>query len=322
MNEAAPQGGEPAAPRRTGARDPQLSSWFESTARQRLAGLLDGGSFSEILGPEQRELSPHLRQFGLPPAFDDGMIVGRGRLAGRTVLVAAQEGRFLGGAVGEVHGAKLVGLLRAVRSMAADARALLILFDTGGVRLQEANAGEVAIAEIMHAMLQARAAGAAILGLIGGRAGCFGGGGLIAACCSGLIVSEQGRIGVTGPEVIESNQGVEEFDAADRALVWRTVGGKHRRLIGGADAFAEDHAESFRSAAIALLERPCRFDLEVTVAEHARLRERLARLGDADDAWAIWARLGVADPTRVPDMPAPEFLELVARLQDERRDAR
>jgi biotin-independent malonate decarboxylase gamma subunit len=33
-------------------------------------------------------------------------------------------------------------------------------------------------------------------------------------------------------EVIETNRSVEEFDSRDRALVWRTMGGKHRRLIG------------------------------------------------------------------------------------------
>ena len=45
------------------------------------------------------------------------------------------------------HGAKLIGLLRAAREIASVP--VLILFDTGGVRLQEANAGELAIAEIM-----------------------------------------------------------------------------------------------------------------------------------------------------------------------------
>ncbi len=144
----------------------------------------------------------------------------------------------MGGAVGEVHGAKLVGLLRA--ALAAKPAAVLILFDTGGVRLQEANAGELAIAEIMRAVLDARAAGVPVLGLVGGRAGCYGGGGIISACCSGLVVSEQGRISVSGPEVIETNKGVEEFDSKDRALVWRTMGGKHRRLLGVADAFADD----------------------------------------------------------------------------------
>jgi hypothetical protein len=58
--------------------------------------------------------------------------------------------------------------------------------------------------------------------------------------CSALAASERGRIGVSGPEVIETNRGVEEFDAKDRALVWRTMGGKNRRIGGGADAFADD----------------------------------------------------------------------------------
>ena len=137
---------------------------------------------------------------------------------------------------------------------------MLILFDTGGVRLQEANAGELAIAEIMRAVIEARAAGVKVIGLIGGRAGCYGGGGLIAGCCSALAVSEQGRIAVSGPEVIETNRGVEEFDSRDRALVWRTMGGKHRRLIGGADAFADDTVRGFprRRAGAARLGRRLR----------------------------------------------------------------
>lgn len=288
-------------------------SWYEQGARARIEALLDRQSFHEFLGPEQRAISPHLQQFDLPPAFDDGMIVGSGRLEGRAVLIAAQEGRFMGGAIGEVHGAKLVGLLRAAASISSS---VLIAFDTGGVRLQEANAGEVAVAEIMHALLTARAAGVAVIGLVGGRAGCFGGGGLIAACCSGLIVSEQGRVGVTGPEVIESNKGVEEFDASDRALVWRTFGGKHRRLIGSADLFVEDNAESFRQATRRLLEQPPAFDLSSTDTEHTRLARRLARCGDTRDALQVWTRLGVPDPSRVPEMSASDFIALVSGLSE------
>src|SRR6266702_7392635 len=228
--------------------DRETTSWYEASARQRIQLLLDAGSFQEFIGPEHRETSPHLQVFDLPEQFDDGMIVGRGRIAEAPLFLAAQEGRFMGGAFGEVHGAKLTGLLRAVRDIKSIP--LLILFDTGGVRLQEANAGELAIAEIMRALIEARAAGVRVVGLIGGRAGCYGGGGLIAGCCSALAVSEQGRISVSGPDVIETNRGVEEFDSKDRALVWRTMGGKHRRLIGGADAFVDDEALAFRQAAI------------------------------------------------------------------------
>ncbi len=186
-------------------------SWYEASARQRIDALVDAGSFREFIGPELRERSPHLSIFDLPEQFDDGIVVGGGRVDGSPVLVAAQEGRFMGGAFGEVHGAKLTGLLRAARRLQQD---VLILFDTGGVRLQEANAGELAIAEIMRAVIEARRAGVNVIGLIGGRAGCYGGGSLIAGTCSRLIVSEQGRISVSGPEVIETNRGIEEFDFA------------------------------------------------------------------------------------------------------------
>ena len=296
------------------------ASWFEASARQRIDGLLDAGSFAEFIRPEQRQTSPHLPLFDLPQQFDDGMIVGRGRLEGQPVLVAAQEGRFMGGAFGEVHGAKLLGLLRAASERPAIP--LLILFDTGGVRLQEANAGELAIAEIMRVIVQARLKGATIIGLIGGRAGCYGGGGLIAGCCSALAVSEQGRISVSGPEVIETNRGVEEFDAKDRALIWRTMGGKHRRLIGGADMFVDDTAASFRAAALELVKHAKPLTLSTLQAEQQRLEQRLLQFGQCADATDIWQALGIADPKRIPDMPFAAFDPLVRSLKGGDHDAR
>lgn len=294
-------------------------SWYEASARQRVAALADAGSFVEFIGPEQREMSPHLAVFGLPEQFDDGMIIGGAKLDGRDVLVAAQEGRFMGGAFGEVHGAKLTGLLRAARTLKRD---VLILFDTGGVRLQEANAGELAIAEIMRALVEARLTGCKVLGLIGGRAGCYGGGGLIAGCCSRLIVSEQGRISVSGPEVIETNRGVEEFDSRDRALVWRTMGGKHRYLIGGADILADDDAAAFRDAAIAALRATSGFDLAVLTAEQQRLEYRLERFGKMRDAIDIWNDLGIANAASLPDLTSDDFLQQAQGKREAADDAR
>jgi malonate decarboxylase beta subunit len=282
--------------------------------------LLDHGSFQEFIGPEQRESSPHLPVFDLPRQFDDGIVVGRGRLAGAPVFVAAQEGRFMGGAFGEVHGAKLTGLLRAARDIKSVP--LLILFDTGGVRLQEANAGELAIAEIMRAVMEARMAGVKVIGLIGGRAGCYGGGGLIAGCCSALAVSEQGRIAVSGPEVIETNRGVEEFDSRDRALVWRTMGGKHRRLLGGAEAFVDDTIDSFRNTALQLIGAVPGFGPDVLKAEQARLENRLQRFGACADALDIWRAEGVAEAETVPAMTFREFTDLANQMGDARHDAR
>jgi malonate decarboxylase beta subunit len=285
--------------------------------------LLDAGSLIEFIGPEQREVSPHLKTFDLPEQFDDGIVVGHGRLDGAPVFVAAQEGRFMGGAFGEVHGAKLTGLLHAARQIGSIP--VLILFDTGGVRLQEANAGELAIAEIMRAMIETRAAGVKVIGLIGGRSGCYGGGGLIAGCCSALAVSEPGRIAVSGPEVIETNRGVEEFDSRDRALVWRTMGGKHRRLLGAADIFAEDTVQDFREAALELLEllgSVGTFGLDRLKAEHERLADRLRRFGACEDAVDIWTAEGVAHAATVPELPADQFIALANRIGRTSRDAR
>ena len=226
----------------------------------------------------------------------------------------------MGGAFGEVHGAKLVGLLRAALALKPDA--VLILFDTGGVRLQEANAGETAIAEVMRAIAQLRAAGVPVIGLIGGRAGAYGGGGLIAGTCSRLVVSEGGRISVSGPEVIETNKGAEEFDSRDRALVWRTMGGKHRRLIGGADAYADDTVAAFRQAALDQIGRAPAFDLATLEAEQARLEQRLTRFGDCRDGTEIWARLGVNDPEAVPALTTADFDVLLASLGETTHDAR
>jgi malonate decarboxylase beta subunit len=295
-------------------------SWYEASARERVRLFLDVHSFQEFIGPEKREISPHLRVFDLPEQFDDGMIVGRGLLDGQTVFIAAQEGRFMGGAFGEVHGAKLTGLLRAARD--APSIPLVILFDTGGVRLQEANAGELAIAEIMRAMIEARTAGARVVGLIGGRAGCYGGGGLIAGCCSALAVSEQGRISVSGPEVIETNRGVEEFDSKDRALVWRTMGGKHRRLLGGADVFVDDTIESFRVAAIHLIRCSSGFETKVLESEQVRLAQRLQQFGLCADAIQIWRTAGIKDPEAVPGMATDDFIALADKIRGPRHDSR
>ena len=309
-----------ATPRSAASANDTTISWYEASARTRIARLLDAGSFVEVLGPQERQISPHLRVFDLPEQFDDGIVVGTGTLQGTRVLVAAQEGRFMGGAFGEVHGAKLNGLLRAARQIRTVP--VFILFDTGGVRLQEANAGELAIAEIMRAVIETRLAGVQVFGLIGGRAGCFGGGGLIAGCCSALAVSELGRIAVSGPEVIETNRGVEEFDSRDHALVWRTMGGKHRRLIGGAELFVDDTDTDFRATAIRLLSRKTPFGIASLRNEQQRLEERLHRFGACADAFDIWARQGIDQPQGVPALAAAEFKALADATQNSPADAR
>ncbi len=292
-------------------------SYREATARRRLLGVLDAGSFFERLGPADRVTSPHLAALDLPVSFDDGVAVGSGTLGGRPVLAASQEGGFLGGGVGEVHGAKLSGLLAAAaRERPA---AVLLLLDTGGVRLQEANAGLVAVSEVMRGVLAARAAGIPVVALVGGGWGCFGGMGIVARCCDAIAMSEEGRLGLSGPDVIEETKGVEELDASDRSLVWRTYGGKHRYLLGESDRLVDDDLDAFRAAALELAGAPRPLALETLSREHEALSRRLAAHGEADDALEIWSALGVVAPERLPLLEADEFLRAV---HDARREAR
>ncbi|WP_342616234.1 biotin-independent malonate decarboxylase subunit beta [Rhodoferax sp. GW822-FHT02A01] len=285
-------------------------SFAELSARQRVAHLLDAGSFAEILGPAQRVVSPHLALLGVPYAFDDGVVIGSGMLQGQPVLIAAQEGEFMGGGVGEVHGAKLVGLFR--RALQTRPAAVLVLAESGGVRLHEANAGLIAVSEVMRALLDVRAAGIPVVMLIGGANGCFGGMGLIARCADHVVMSDQARMSMSGPEVIESSHGVEEFDSRDRALVWRTTGGKHRFLMGDCDQLVEDDVQEFRAAAITLLGQSRALTLEGLLEEHRVLTQRLNTVGDCADAVDIWQRLGVAHPEQVADMEAEQLRALAA----------
>lgn len=284
------------------------NSYFDSSARERLLATVDAGTFHEFLPPSARVASPHLRQLDQPVAFDDGIVIGSARLGGQPILVAAQEGGFLGGAIGEVHGAKLVGLID--RARVEKPAAVVLILDSGGVRLHEANAGLVAVSELIRAVLAARLKGIRFIGLIGGSGGCFGGTGLIARCCDALVMSEEGRLAMSGPEVIETVHGVEEFDSRDRALVWRVTGGKHRYLIGEIDELVEDDAAAFRDAAIRLLSLPGGLSLADVEREHGQLQRRWTRFAEAEDPTDIWRALGIADPAQLSMLTAAEFVAL------------
>ena len=287
---------------------PSRISFAECSARERIARLFDANSFHEWLPPSARVMSPHLEQLGLPAAFDDGVAIGSALLDGHTVFVAAQEGEFMGGGVGEVHGAKLVGLLR--RALRDRPEAVILLAESGGVRLHEANAGLIAVSEVMRALLDVRHAGIPVIVLIGGANGCFGGMGLIASCAEHIVMSDIGRLAMSGPEVIEASHGVEEFDSRDRALVWRTTGGKHRYLLGDCDRLVDDDVLAFRNAALRALGARKTLDLADLEAEHGLLAKRLADGADADDAVALWSRIGIVAAARVPDMRAAEVRAL------------
>lgn len=293
-----------------------MHSYQEATARQRVSALFD--DFEEFLPPSAEWTSPHLAQLNAPVSFDDGVVIGRAHLQGQRVYVAAQEGGFMGGAVGEVHGAKLVGLMR--RAVLQKPAALIILAESGGVRLHEANAGLIAVSEVMRALLAVRAAGIPVLVLIGGSNGCFGGMGIVARCANWVIMSEEARLAMSGPEVIETANGVEEFDSRDRALVWRTTGGKHRYLLGDCQQLVADDVAAFKQACCAALQEfSVSKDISLTLTqleqEQAMLTQRLQKFGAYSEPMAIWRAMGCELPEQLAMLDTAAFLTMAKSLQ-------
>lgn len=254
-------------------------SFVELGARQRAQALLDAGSFRELLGPFDRVMSPWLPQQGIVPQADDGVVVAKGTLNGQPLLVAAIEGAFQGGSMGEVGGAKIAGALElAVEdNQKGIPTAAVLLLETGGVRLQEANLGLAAIAEIQAAIVALRQY-RPVIGLIAGSVGCFGGMSIAAGLCSRVIVTREARLGLNGPQVIEQEAGLDEYDSRDRPFIWSLTGGAQRHASGLADAFVADEASQVREAVVT----------QLAAGEPAQPRTRqaahfLARLGTLGD---------------------------------------
>ena len=292
------------------------NSFYEKTARERITALCDADSFIEILKPKSVAKSPHLASLGITGSFDDGVIIGTASIYSKPIHIIAQEGQFMGGAVGEIHGAKITGLL--LKAIADGSSAVILLADSGGVRLHEANAGLIAISEIMRAMLQVRQAGIPIITVIGGICGAFGGMGISSCLSSHIIMSEEGRLALSGPEVIETVKGVAEFDAKDRALVWRVTGGKHRYLMGHADTLVEDDIDEIRAAIIHAMSLP------VPKLNLATLQRQQHKLHIQQDTWFglkdgcdVWVRMGIDDADTIPMLSAAAVTKLKAGITKE-----
>jgi malonate decarboxylase beta subunit len=232
-------------------------SFIELNARERARAVLDSGSFRELLGPFERVKSPWLALQGLIAQADDGVVIARGRLGGQPALIASIEGAYQGGSIGEVSGAKIAGALELAVRDCERGRPLrvVLLLETGGVRLQEANLGLAAIAEI-HAAIVALRRHVAVVGVVAGPVGCFGGMSLAAALCSRLIVTRQARLGMNGPEVIEQEAGIGELDASDVPAVWGVMGGAQRHATGFADVLVADDVAQIAGEVRAAFELP------------------------------------------------------------------
>lgn len=308
--------------------DKTKMSFYEATARDRATYMLDEGSFRELVGPNDEMTSPHLPVLGEAVSFDDGVVTGVGKMDGRTVFVISQEGRFIGGAVGEVGGAKTAGIFdlalkfydEVVKKYPNDwekhVPAIIYSFETGGVRLHESNAGLLAHAEVMELIQKCRGK-IPVISLIGSKVGCFGGMGFVSVATDMVIMSDRGRIGLTGPEVIEEVMGKKEFDSTDRALIYRTTGGKHKYILGDCRILVEDSIQDFRDALCTVLKMSYKeitsyrvigsLDLVMQQLELVKLAAELK----PKDSMDVWRYLGNQNPEQIPDMDVPTFKQTV-----------
>lgn len=256
----------------------QRDSFIERGARSRARALLDAGSMRELLDPFCGLGSPWLPRQGVTAQADDGVVVAKGLFDGQPTVVLAIEGGYQGGSMGEVGGAKIAGALELA---ARDNRAgvptrAVILFETGGVRLQEANLGLAAIAEIQAAIVDLRRY-QPVIGITAGTVGCYGGMSIAAGLCSYLVVTREARLGLNGPAVIEQEAGVAEFDSRNKPFIWSLTGGEQRFHTGLADAYVEDDTAQIRATVAGLFLRGLPPQHRSDQADHF-----LARLAEVD----------------------------------------
>jgi malonate decarboxylase beta subunit len=275
------------------------ASFIELTARDQATALLDAGSSWELLGPFDRLSSPWLEAQGIVAQADDGVIVMRGAIDGRSVLVIAIEGGFQGGSMGEVSATKISASLDLARTVGDKGNPLpaILVLESGGVRLQEANLG-LALTGDIHAAVIALRRVAPVIGLIPGMVGCFGGMAITASLCTHLIMTREGRLSLNGPEVIEQEAGIAEFDSHDRRLIWNVTGGYQRCAAGLADDLVEDDVGAIVQS------------IKVALDQGVSRRHRSERVAEFSERFAA-----IADPT-VLDNPA--IRSLLATAADER----
>ncbi|WP_288637738.1 biotin-independent malonate decarboxylase subunit beta [uncultured Oxalobacter sp.] len=232
------------------------SRFIELSARERAKGLLDAGTYRELLGPFEYIMSPWLEPQNIVPAADDGMVVAKGTIAGKPSVVIAIEGTFQGGSMGEVSGAKMAAALELAAEdnrKGIPTQAVLCL-ETGGVRLQEANLGLAAIADIHAAIVDLRRY-VPVIGIVAGTVGCFGGMSIAAALCSYLIVTREARLGLNGPQVIEQEAGIDEYDSRNRPFIWSLTGGEARERNGFVDKLVDDSLAAVKAATVECMEK-------------------------------------------------------------------
>ena len=170
------------------------------TARERVALLLDGGSFME-----QSMLFA-----------DAGVVTGSGTVDGRPVYVVAQDFAVMNGAVGASQAKKIVKILELARKTGTP---VVAMCDSNGARVGEGAAALEAYADIFAHMARLSGVVPMITMVLGP---CVGAAAMMAQLSDIVVVAKAGALLAAGPQVLSSTMGkdlkAEELGGAKVAV--------------------------------------------------------------------------------------------------------
>ncbi len=170
------------------------------TARERIAMLLDEGSFEEFdMFMEHRSTN-----FGMDKSkfLGDGVVTGYGTIEGRLVYVFAQDFTVFGGSLSETMAQKICKVMDQAMKMGAP---LIGINDSGGARIQEGINALAGYAEIFQRNILASGVIPQISGIFGPCAG----GAVYSPALTDFVIMTQGTsyMFLTGPKVVKTVTG-------------------------------------------------------------------------------------------------------------------
>ncbi|NNJ84863.1 MAG: acyl-CoA carboxylase subunit beta, partial [Gammaproteobacteria bacterium] len=196
------------------------------TARERIADLVDPGSFHELMAYAEHRAT----LFGMDgrhfPA--EAVITGTATVDGRGVHIASHDFTVAGGSAGEVHCDKIVEMMKAAMKTGTP---MIVVNDSAGARVQEGIDALAAYGRIFYYNTLASGVIPQIALICGP---CAGGAVYSPALTDFIIQTKAARMFITGPEVIKQVTGE---DISQEAL-----GGPdaHMRKSGVIHFVAED----------------------------------------------------------------------------------
>ncbi len=213
---------------------------------RRLAAFFDEGVFEAI-----------------SPVDDSGMLAAIGRVRGKTAVAFCSDPTVMGGAMG-VDGCDVV--VRAYQRALTDRVPIVGIWHSGGARLAEGVLSLHAVGRIFHAMTKASGVVPQLSVVLGPAAG---GAAYGPALTDIVILGPEGRIFVTGPDVVRSVTG-EDVDML-------RLGGPepHGRRSGVVHVLAETEEEALERTAALVELIGIQGTLEVDAVEDIELAELL-----------------------------------------------